>query len=169
MFSDIIVVGGGIAGLTCSAFLTKSGRSILLLEKSEKLGGCINSFERDGFIFDGGARAIENSGVLLPMLRQLGIEIELIKNNVSIGLEKDVISLKSVESLLDYESLLRKYFPAYSNDIKNIFLEMNKINTYMNVLYGIDNPLFLDIKKDRKYFIKVLFPGYLNILQRLGK
>jgi len=39
MHYDIIVVGAGIAGLTASAFLAKSGHSVLLLEKDEKVGG----------------------------------------------------------------------------------------------------------------------------------
>jgi phytoene dehydrogenase-like protein len=155
---DIIVVGGGIAGLTASAFLAKSGHSVLLLEKDEKVGGCINSFDRDGFIFDGGIRATENSGVLFPMLQQLGIEIEFTKNNISIGLEKDVIRLESMASLADYEGMLRKYFPNNAADVKKIFTEIEKISEYMDVIYGIDNPVFLDMKKDRKYLVTVVLP-----------
>ena len=169
MLFDTIVIGGGIAGLTCSAFLAQSGRSILLLEQSDKLGGCINSFERDGFIFDGGARAIENSGVLFPMLRQLGIEIEWIKNHVSLGLGKDIVRLENVQSLTDYESLLKKHFPENSDDIKNIIQEMKKITNYMNILYGIDNPLFLDFKKDRKYFITDIIPWMFKYLATFKK
>jgi phytoene dehydrogenase-like protein len=134
MFYDVIIVGGGIAGLTSAAFLAKSSHSILLLEKAGNLGGCINSFERGGFIFDGGIRAIENSGVLLPMLRRLGINVELVRNNISIGLGKDVIRLESVASLVDYETLLKKYFPDNSSDIRRICVEIKKITNYMNVL-----------------------------------
>jgi len=172
MFYDVIIAGGGIAGLTCSAFLAKSGYTILLLEKTEKLGGCINSFERDGFILDGGIRAIENSGVLMPMSRRLGIDIEFVKNNISIGLGKDVIRLKSIENLDDYENLLIKHFPENSSDIKKIFIEIKKITGYMDVLYNVDNPLFLDIKKDRIYFIKVIIPWlfkYLAIIRKIEK
>ena len=169
MFYDVIVVGGGIAGLTCSAFLAKSGRSVLLLEKTEKLGGCINSFERDSFLFDGGIRAIENSGVLLPMLRKLGIDVELVKNNISIGLGNDVIRLESVASLVEYEKLLKKHFPDNSSDIERIFVEIKKITHYMNVLSTIDNPLFLDMKKDRKYFIMVILPWLIRYLLTVGK
>lgn len=169
MFADIIVIGGGLAGLTCSAFLAKTGLSVLLMEKTEKLGGCINSFDQDGFIFDSGARAIENSGILLPMLKRLGIEIDLIKNNISLGLGRDVIPLKDVESIVEYERLLRNNFPENSKDLRKIFLEIDKINTYMNVLYGIDNPLFLDIKKDRKYLIKVIIPWLFKYLLTIRK
>jgi hypothetical protein len=40
----------------------------------------------NGFSFDGGIRAIENSGIVTPMLRQLGLEIPFVKNGVSIGI-----------------------------------------------------------------------------------
>lgn len=166
---DTIVVGGGIAGLTASAFLAKSGHSVLLLEKDERVGGCINSFERDGFVFDGGIRATENSGVLFPMLRQLGIAIEFVKNNISIGLEKDVIRLENMASLADYESLLRKYFPDNAADVKEIFTEIETISNYMDVIYGIDNPLFLDMKKDRKYLVTVILPWLIKYLMTVRK
>jgi phytoene dehydrogenase-like protein len=169
MHNDVIVVGGGIAGLTASAFLAKSGHSVLVLEKDEKVGGCVNSFQRDGFVFDGGIRAIENSGVLFPMLKQLGIDIEFVKNKVSIGLEKDVVRLESMASLADYEGLLRKHFPDNAAEVKKIFTEIEKISNYMDVIYGIDNPLFLDMKKDRKYLVMVVLPWLLKYLMTIRK
>ena len=88
---DVIVVGGGIAGMTSAAYIAKAGTKVLLLEKNEKCGGLINSFWRDGFQFDGGVRALESAGIILPMLRELGIEIEIVKSPVSVGIEDTVI------------------------------------------------------------------------------
>jgi len=65
-----IIVGGGIAGLTSASFLCKSGYNVLLCEKEDRLGGLIGSFDYKGFTFDAGIRAMENSGVLFPMLKQ---------------------------------------------------------------------------------------------------
>jgi phytoene dehydrogenase-like protein len=166
---DAIVIGGGMAGLTAAAFLAKSGRSVLLLEKDEKVGGCVNSFARDGFVFDGGIRAIENSGVLFPMLKQLDIEMEFVKNNISIGLEKDIVRLESMASLADYEGMLRRYFPDNAADVKKIFTEIERISRYMDVIYGIDNPLFLDMKKDRRYLVTVILPWLLKYLMTVRK
>ena len=158
-----------MAGLTSTAFLAKSGHSVLLLEKHDKVGGCVNSFRRDGYVFDGGIRAVENSGVLLPMLRQLGIEMELVKNDVSIGLGNEVITLRSIDSLVDYQNLLEKCFPGDTGDIETIFSAIRRISGYMDVLYGIDNPLFLDMKKDRKYLVKVLLPWLVRYLMTIRK
>ncbi len=36
---DVVVVGGGHNGLTCAAYLAKAGRSVLVLERRDRLGG----------------------------------------------------------------------------------------------------------------------------------
>ena len=41
---DVIVVGGGLAGLTATYKLTKDNKRVLLLEKDSILGGRTSSF-----------------------------------------------------------------------------------------------------------------------------
>ena len=36
---DAIIIGGGHNGLTCAAYLAKSGRKVLVLERRHLLGG----------------------------------------------------------------------------------------------------------------------------------
>lgn len=43
MVFDAIVVGGGIAGLTAAAYLSKAGLSTLLCEKESACGGLVNT------------------------------------------------------------------------------------------------------------------------------
>ncbi|HEY6915654.1 MAG TPA: oleate hydratase, partial [Paludibacter sp.] len=83
---DAIVVGGGIAGLTAAAYLARAGQSVVLFEKQSKVGGLVQTFQREGIYFDGGLRSIENSGIVFPMLKQLGIDIEFLKSSISIGI-----------------------------------------------------------------------------------
>ena len=59
---EVIIVGAGMAGLTAAAYLSRAGHDVLLIEKNETCGGLLNSFQRDGFIFDTGPRSVENSG-----------------------------------------------------------------------------------------------------------
>ncbi|WP_461205881.1 hypothetical protein [Clostridium sp. DL1XJH146] len=114
----------------------------MLLERSSSVGGLVGNFIRDGFVFDRGIRAIENSGTVFPMLRQLGIDIEFVKNNVSLGIKDSIVSLTNENNFDNYENLLKKYYKQNSEDIDIIFDEIKKISKYMDVLYGIDNPLF---------------------------
>lgn len=54
----MIVVGGGISGLMSALVLSKHGKSVLVLEKSEAVGGNCNSYMVDGFQVDTGPHAI---------------------------------------------------------------------------------------------------------------
>ncbi|HRY77139.1 MAG TPA: NAD(P)/FAD-dependent oxidoreductase [Candidatus Izemoplasmatales bacterium] len=155
---DAIIVGSGIAGLTSGAYLARANKKILICEQAEKVGGLVNSFTQDGFLFDGGIRAMENSGIVFPMLRQLDIPIEFHKSPVSIRVRDQVIRLTGKESLDEYGKMLGKLFPENLSDIAAIVEEIRKVMGYMDVLYGIDNPYFLDVKKDRKYFLKEVIP-----------
>ncbi len=49
---SVIIMGGGMAGLTAAALLSKRGLHVTLLEKEEKTGGYVTGFWRDGFYFD---------------------------------------------------------------------------------------------------------------------
>jgi phytoene dehydrogenase-like protein len=155
---DAIVIGGGMAGLTSAAYLARAGYKTLLCEKESKCGGLVNTFERDGFVFDGGIRAMENSGVVLPMLKQLGLEIEFVRNRVSIGIEDKVIWIDSRENIPDYEALLADMYPESRAEIAEIIVRIREIMKYLDVQYGIDNPVFLDMTKDRGYLVKVILP-----------
>jgi len=158
MTYDVIVVGGGASGLTAAAYLSKYGHSTLLLEKESRCGGLVNSFKRGEFTFDGGIRALDNAGVLFPMLRQLGVEIEFVENPVSVGIEDQVINIESDENLKDYENLLKQLYPESRDEISAIIVDIKYIMRFMDIQYGIDNPLFLDFVKDRAYFIREVIP-----------
>lgn len=155
---DAIIVGGGIAGLTAAAYLSRAGKSIRLFEKEEKCGGLVNSFEREGFFYDGGVRALESSGVLFPMLRQLGISLDFVPNKISVGIEDQVIQICSEESVEEYKNLLTSLYPSSRDDVEAIFEQIRVIMHYMDVQYGIDNPMFLDVKQDREYFLREIIP-----------
>ncbi|MFN2303559.1 MAG: phytoene desaturase family protein, partial [Anaerolineales bacterium] len=169
MIYDVIIVGAGASGLTAAAFLTKQGRNTLVLEKEHNYGGLVNTFTRDGFTFDGGIRALENAGALFPMLKKLGIEIDLIKNRVSLGIEDQIIFVDSYENLNDYEAMLIGLYPESSDEISAIIEDIKQISRFMDIQYGIDNPLFLDFNQDRDYFIKEVFPWMFKYLLTVPK
>ena len=120
---DAIVVGGGIAGLTAAAYIAKSGKSVVLYEKQPKTGGLVQTFQRNGVYFDTGLRSIENSGIVFPMLRQLGIDVEFEPVTVSVGIEDKVIRVNNSSSIGEYEEFLKSFYPDSSKDISIIIRE----------------------------------------------
>jgi phytoene dehydrogenase-like protein len=162
--SDVLIVGAGMAGLTAAAYISKAGLKVLLCEKESQTGGLVNSFEYKGFVFDGGIRAIEDSGIVSSMLRQLGLRVEFLPNPVSVGIGKDVVTVSSKESLGAYQELLDKYFPDNQQDIAGIIQEIAKVMDYMDVLYGIDNPLFLDLRNNPGYVFRTILPWAFKYL-----
>jgi len=166
---DAIVVGGGIAGLTAAAYIARSGQSVMLFERQHKVGGLVQTFDRDGIYFDGGLRSIENSGIVFPMLKQLGIDLEFTKSNISIGIADSVLKLKGKESVDEYEVFLKAQYPENAKDITAIIGEIKKIMGYMDVLYGIDNPAFLNIADDREYLMKTILPWMFKFIFTIRK
>src|SRR5690349_6364203 len=54
MRSKVVVVGGGLAGITAAIALRESGADVTLLEARPRLGGATCSFTRDGLVVDNG-------------------------------------------------------------------------------------------------------------------
>ncbi len=55
---DVIVVGAGISGVLAALTLSKHGKSVLVLEKRQYVGGNCNSYMIDGYQVDTGPHAI---------------------------------------------------------------------------------------------------------------
>jgi phytoene dehydrogenase-like protein len=49
---EVVVVGGGIGGLTTAALLAARGVSVCLFERQSSLGGCVANFEHLGYTFE---------------------------------------------------------------------------------------------------------------------
>ncbi len=52
--SRVVVIGGGLAGITAAIALAESGAQVTLLEARPRLGGATTSFDRDGLTVDTG-------------------------------------------------------------------------------------------------------------------
>ena len=74
MKTDVVVIGGGVAGLATAALLAQSGRSVAVLEKGNALGGRAYTYEKEGFVLNYGPHAMYGpySGLLRQVLKRLG-------------------------------------------------------------------------------------------------
>ncbi len=164
-----IIVGGGIAGLTSAAYLSSKGKKVLLIEKNKECGGLVNSFSRNGFHFDAGVRALLDAGIIFPMLKELDIELEVVKSPVSVGLGNDILNVTDINSLEDYRNLLVKHYPKSEGEIDDLIRIIRKVMKNMDVLYGVENPVIKDVWKDKQFIFKTLLPWLPKFLFTIRK
>ena len=62
-----------------------------------------------------------------------------------------LLILKHVNDLIKYRELLIKLFPESESEIDDVLKIIRKIMKHMDVLYGIENPVFKDLKHDRDF------------------
>ncbi|PWW53031.1 FAD-dependent oxidoreductase [Actinokineospora spheciospongiae] len=72
--TDVVVVGGGLAGLTAAAVLSRRGHRVVLVEAGGELGGRARTTSVAGFSLNLGPRALYK-GYTYRMLRSLGIRL----------------------------------------------------------------------------------------------
>ncbi|MCX6154573.1 MAG: protoporphyrinogen oxidase [Candidatus Kapabacteria bacterium] len=58
--TEFVIIGAGLTGLSCAHFLKKAGKTVVLIEKNNRVGGVINTIFEEGFVFETGP----NSGVI---------------------------------------------------------------------------------------------------------
>ena len=84
--SDVIVVGGGLAGLVTARLLARAGKRVDLLESRAELGGCVRPFTLTGdtpegpvaVTIDAGAESFStNSAAVTELLDELGLSSKL--------------------------------------------------------------------------------------------
>lgn len=73
---DCVIVGSGLGGLSAAAFLAKSGKSVLVVERLDGPGGYVHSFQRGSYLFDPAVHAVgqgREAYMLDVWLRALGV------------------------------------------------------------------------------------------------
>ena len=70
--NPIIIIGAGLTGLTTAFHLAKNRKKVLILEKNDRVGGQIQTLQKDGFVFETGP----NTGVVsYPEVAELFSEL----------------------------------------------------------------------------------------------
>jgi phytoene dehydrogenase-like protein len=71
---DVVVIGGGLAGLTAANHIADNGMSVVVLEARSSVGGRATTDLRSGMLFNQGPRAFYLDGAALSTLRRMGVD-----------------------------------------------------------------------------------------------
>jgi len=116
---DIIIVGAGLSGLLCGAYLSNNGYRVCILEKHKNIGGAIQTFNRRGVTFDTGMHffgAVKKGQIQYELFKLFGIIDKL-----------EIEEIKEFNAIIeDKEYVLPTGFGKYKNKLLNLFPSENE-------------------------------------------
>jgi phytoene dehydrogenase-like protein len=133
--SDVIIIGGGLAGLTAAALLASSGKAVTLFEHSSReIGGRARTAEIDGFYFNQGPHALYLTDASDSILKEIGITYT---GGIPAGKGYLITGGKKREIAGDYSSWL-----SGKNDGSQFFISPTKMD--FSQLEGVTEQEWLD-------------------------
>ncbi|WP_221409882.1 NAD(P)/FAD-dependent oxidoreductase [Reichenbachiella sp. MSK19-1] len=131
---DVVIIGSGMAGLSCGLILAMEGKSVCVLEKNAQIGGTLQTFKRDGGKFDTGVHyvgGLDEGQPLHPYFKYLDIfkDIDIMKLDENaydvITFAGDSNEYPHAQGYENFKEQLLKFFPdekenldRYVTDIK---------------------------------------------------
>jgi len=130
---DAIIIGAGMAGLTCALKLASEGKKVIVLERQPVPGGVGTSFKRKGFKFEASLHIVDALGPgeeVRKFLDEQGVspKIEFIELNEFgrvIYPEHDFIVGNDFESL---KAWCAANFPGEKKGIKRLFADIEQFS-----------------------------------------
>lgn len=132
---DVIIIGGGISGMSLAHYSAKAGLKPLVLDKNSQMGGTFNTCRTDSFWFELGAHTCYNSyGTLVDLLRETGSLTKIIKP-ASVGYK--LFTCDGIKSILSQMS-----FPELLFSLPKMFgakMEGETVESYYSKIFGKGN------------------------------
>jgi prolycopene isomerase len=129
---DAVIIGSGIGGLTCGAFLARAGMRVCVLERHSKIGGYAHNFRRKGFTFESGIHSVPlgGNGVINHLLSLLGVadRIEPVELSEMYHLRTPAIDFTMPARREEIRQRLDEAFPHQRDNLNRLFTEFKKFD-----------------------------------------
>ena len=142
MRQKVIIVGGGISGLTAGIYVQKSGFETLILEKCATPGGVSTCWKRGGFLFEGGVHWLNGSGEHLD-LNKVWKEVGALQENNPIYFKDPVYTLKGGKADIaiwrNPERTLKElceYSPEDRRVLRRLFRQVGRFKYFQTPVEG---------------------------------
>lgn len=127
---DVIVIGGGLGGLTAANRLARSGRSVLLAEQHFQLGGLATYFQRREHVFDVALHGFP-VGMRKSLRKYWGKAFsDRIIQVKSIRFNNPQYRLESTFDTRDFSAKLHEHFGISSAQVDAFFAGIAAMNYY---------------------------------------
>lgn len=133
---DVVVVGGGNAGLSAAAYLSQHGKKVLVCEKHNLPGGCATSFVRGRFEFEATLHEMcqmgegDNSGAVRKLLDSYGLDVDWVAVDEAFGsINKDPengFNVKMPTGVKEFIDEMEREVPG-SRDSMETVMEMSRM------------------------------------------
>ena len=158
---DVIVIGSGIGGLSCAAYLSKVGKKVLVLEQHYIAGGCCHVFDEKGVEHETGIHYIgniEKRKQILDLITEKPIEWCKMGEHEERNGAYDEIFIE------DQHYLFRAGEENFIKDLSNRFEgEEENIRDYIKLVNKVaKKDLFFSIKIIRSFWIRKILKLYLK-------
>lgn len=134
---DVIIIGGGLGGLTAGALLAKKKKKVLLIEQHNIVGGCATTFKRNGFRVEAGLHEMDGFGptdLKRRIFKTLGIfdKVKFIKLPEFYRYRKDDLDITIPADFKSAQKILIKKFPHEEKGIKKYFKRIITLHRQIN-------------------------------------
>ena len=137
----VVVIGGGLGGLSAAVSMAQSGFDVSLYEKNNHLGGKLNRLEKDGFGFDLGPSILTMKSIFQNLFDKSQVDMEDYFKSIRLDLEWR--SFFSDGSIIDLYGDLDKMGQNNSDLTEKDMEEYTEFLEYCKQLYDITEDGYL--------------------------
>jgi len=132
MTDNIIVIGGGLGGLTAGALLSKQGKKVTLIEQHNIVGGYATTFQRKGFKVEVGLHEMDGlhkTDSKRKIFEELDVfdNVEFIKAPQFYTFKKGNLEIEIPDNVEKAKEVLFNIFPDEKKAINKFFHKIIKI------------------------------------------
>jgi all-trans-retinol 13,14-reductase len=175
---DVVIIGSGLGGLACGTILSMEGYKVCVIEKNKQIGGNLQTFVRDGVVFDSGVHyvgGLDEGQNLYLLFKYMGImdklKLRKLDEDVfdAIMFDGDPVVYKYAQGYEKFIQVLSEQFPGeegalrkYCDGIKEVCQKFPLYNLRHGDYFDkvgaleIDTQAFLESITDNKKLQSVL-------------
>ena len=152
----IIIIGGGLSGLSAGVYALKSNYDVTIIEKNNEVGGLCTTWMKDGATIDGCIHWLTGSakGNLIPIYKDLGIwdNLEIQKLDYFYKFYYKDIEIEVSRNEADLKNTLYSYAIEDDKSRLNFFFKL--VKRFRNVPFHSGKPYYVMKKTELIAYIK---------------